>query len=83
MTSLARELPVSRPAVSQHLRILLDARLVEVRQHGRERLYRSRPEGLAVLRQELESYWQQSLTAFKALAEDAYEPTTPTEGEKR
>lgn len=72
VTEIARELPVSRPAVSQHLRVLLDAGLVDVRQRGRERLYRPRQEGLAGLRQELESYWAQTLATFKSLAEQNY-----------
>ena len=49
VTEIARDLPVSRPAVSQHLRVLLDAHLVDVRKQGRERLYRPRPDGLADL----------------------------------
>jgi len=73
VTEIARELPVSRPAVSQHLRVLLDAGLVDVRRHGRERLYRPRRDGLAGLRQELESYWVQTLATFKTLAEQTYQ----------
>lgn len=69
VTEIARELPVSRPAVSQHLRVLLDAGLVDVTRQGRERRYRPRREGLAELRQELESYWTQTLSTFKGLAE--------------
>lgn len=72
VTAIARELPVSRPAVSQHLRVLLDAHLVDVHKQGRERLYRPRPDGLAALRRELEGYWTQTLTTFKHLAEQAY-----------
>lgn len=73
MTQIARDMPVSRPAVSQHLRVLLDARLVDVRRRGREQLYRPRPEGLSQLRQELESYWTQTLATFKQVAEQTYQ----------
>jgi DNA-binding transcriptional ArsR family regulator len=76
VTEIARDLPVSRPAVSQHLRVLLDARLVDVRTQGRERLYRPRPDGLDWLRNELETYWAQTLATFKNLAEHTYEANT-------
>jgi DNA-binding transcriptional ArsR family regulator len=77
VTEIAQELPVSRPAVSQHLRVLLDARLVEVRRQGRERRYRARPEGLDGLRQELESFWTQTLGTFKDVAERSYQQSQP------
>lgn len=77
VTEIARELPVSRPAVSQHLRILLDAQLVDVCKQGRERIYRPRPDGLDRLRRELESFWTQTLTSFKSLAEQTYRATPP------
>lgn len=66
---------MSRPAVSQHLRVLLDARLVDVRKQGRERLYGPRPDGLEALRRELESYWSWTLGTFKDLAEQTYRET--------
>ncbi|WP_262851814.1 ArsR/SmtB family transcription factor [Mumia quercus] len=72
VTEIARGLPVSRPAVSQHLRVLLDARLVYVRREGREHVYRPRPEGLEQLRQELETFWAQTLTHLKTVAEQTY-----------
>ena len=72
VTELARRLPVSRPAVSQHLHVLLDAGLVEVETRGRERIYRARPEGLQPLRAELESFWAQALASFKRTAEESY-----------
>ncbi|WP_241681220.1 ArsR/SmtB family transcription factor [Pseudactinotalea terrae] len=78
VTEIAQELPVSRPAVSQHLRVLLEARLVDVRQEGRQRLYQVRSEGLERLRDELESYWTQTLTTFKELAERDYQATATT-----
>lgn len=69
---IARGLPVSRPAVSQHLRVLLDAGLVHVTPLGRTRRYRVRPEGLAELTRELESYWRGTLSTFKEVAERSY-----------
>jgi DNA-binding transcriptional ArsR family regulator len=71
-TEIAREVPVSRPAVSQHLKVLLDAQLVDVRRDGRARLYRARADGLAQLKAEIEGYWRQSLESFKELAERSY-----------
>jgi DNA-binding transcriptional ArsR family regulator len=66
---LARELPVSRPAVSQHLRILKDARLVTDRQDGTRRIYQLDPEGVGALRTYIERFWNQALAAFKEAAE--------------
>ena len=56
-------------------RAALDAELVDVRQQGRERLYQPRLSGLEGLRQELESYWNHTLSTFKSVAEQSYEPT--------
>ena len=61
---LARRLPVSQPAVSQHLRLLREAGLVDVTPEGRRRIYRLRPEGLAPLRAYLEGMWRDALEAF-------------------
>ncbi len=72
VTDLARDLPISRPAVSQHLQVLLRADLVEVHPHGRERIYRARLDGLESLRRELEQFWTEALSSFKYLAEDSY-----------
>lgn len=66
---LAEGLPVSRPAVSQHLKILKDAGLVMAEQRGRARIYRIDPQGLGALRSWLDHHWDRSLVAFKALAE--------------
>jgi DNA-binding transcriptional ArsR family regulator len=66
---MATVLPVSRPAVSQHLRILKGAGLVTERRDGTRRLYRVDPEGLTVLRAYLESYWSDVLVAFKDAAD--------------
>jgi DNA-binding transcriptional ArsR family regulator len=66
---IARRLPVSRPAVSQHLRVLLEAGLVRSRREGARRLYSIDPRGLEPLRAYLESLWEQTLAAFKATVE--------------
>lgn len=66
---LARELPVSRPAVSQHLRVLKLAGLVTDRAEGTRRIYRIEPEGVRALRDQLDRYWDEALSAFKAAAE--------------
>ena len=81
VSEIAQDLPVSRPAVSQHLRVLLGAHLVDVRQQGRMRVYRSRPDGLAPLRAELESYWTRTLATFKTVAEQTYSADPPTPGD--
>jgi DNA-binding transcriptional ArsR family regulator len=66
---IAAELPVSRPAVSQHLRVLKGAGLVTERKDGARHLYRIDPEGLAVLRTFLERFWSDALAAFKEAVE--------------
>ncbi len=63
---LAADLPVSRPAVSQHLKVLSDAGLVLCRAEGTRRIYAARPEGLAELRAWLERYWSDVLESFAA-----------------
>ena len=66
---LAAELPVSRPAVSQHLRVLKEAGLVTDEAAGARRVYQLHPEGVAELRSYLDGFWNRSLRAFKAAAE--------------
>ncbi len=66
---LARSLPVSRPAVSQHLRVLKEAKLVRERREGTRRVYSVDPEGLLTLREYLDVYWGGVLAAFKSAAE--------------
>jgi DNA-binding transcriptional ArsR family regulator len=66
---IASRLPVSRPAVSQHLRVLKEAGLVTERQNGTRRLYRVDPDGLAEVREYLEGFWEEALANFKAAAE--------------
>ena len=70
---LARELPISRPAVSQHLKVLLDAGLVSVRPDGTRRLYQLDPRGIAALRDYFDAFWSHALAAFKAAAENTEE----------
>lgn len=70
---LALGLPISRPAVSQHLRVLKAARLVTERAEGTRRIYRLDPHGLGALRADLERYWGQALVAYKALVEQPNE----------
>jgi DNA-binding transcriptional ArsR family regulator len=66
---LAGELPVSRPAVSQHLRVLKEAGLVSDRPEGNRRIYELDPEGVGAMRAYLDQFWTRALTAFKAAAE--------------
>src|SRR5262245_61136144 len=71
VVELARGLPMSRPAVSQHLKVLKDARLVFDRPAGNRRLYELNPEALAALREFFEQFWTEALRAFKRRVEDA------------
>jgi len=67
---LARDFPVSRPAISQHLRVLKDAGLVLDLPAGTRRLYQLNPEGFDSLRQYLDHFWTQALMAFKNKVEE-------------
>jgi DNA-binding transcriptional ArsR family regulator len=73
VVELAGELPVSRPAVSQHLRVLKDAGLVTDHAVGTRRIYRVAPDGLALLRADLDRFWGKTLAAYKATAEQSTE----------
>lgn len=66
---LARNFPVSRPAISQHLRILKDARLVVDRADGTRRLYELNPAGVEALRAYFDRFWDHALAAYKRAAE--------------
>jgi DNA-binding transcriptional ArsR family regulator len=66
---VARGLPVSRPAVSQHLKVLKAAGLVTDRPVGNRRIYQLDPDGVGALRGYLDQFWKRSLTAFKAAVE--------------
>ncbi len=66
---IARHLPVSRPAVSQHLKVLKEAGLVQDEPKGTARIYRIDPQGLGAIRAWLDRFWDGALEAFKAEAE--------------
>jgi DNA-binding transcriptional ArsR family regulator len=67
--ALADEMPITRPAVSQHLRILQHAGLVAHERAGTRRLYRLNPRGIEAMRAYLDRFWDRALAAFKAAAE--------------
>ena len=69
VNALAAGLPVSRPAVSQHLRVLREAGLVDERSEGARRIYSIRREGLMELRDWLDTFWDDALMAFQQEAE--------------
>jgi DNA-binding transcriptional ArsR family regulator len=69
VNELALRMPVSRPAVSQHLKVLKDAGLVNDRKEGTRRLYQLNPEGVARLRAHFDQMWTRALAGFKAAAE--------------
>jgi DNA-binding transcriptional ArsR family regulator len=68
---LAAGLPVTRPAVSQHLKVLKGAGLVTDRQAGKQRIYRVDPGGLEQLRAELEGFWSKTLASYKVTVEQS------------
>ena len=70
---LAGRFPISRPAVSQHLRVLSDAKLVMHERRGTQNVYRVNPEGLAALRRYLDAMWSRALPDFKRIAESSYQ----------
>jgi DNA-binding transcriptional ArsR family regulator len=76
VVELAGELPVSRPAVSQHLKVLKDAGLVIDRPEGTRRIYCVDPEGLVALRADLERFWGSALAAYKTAVEQPTEEET-------
>ena len=73
---LARELPVSRPAVSQHLRVLKNARLVTDSAAGSRRIYALDPEGVGALRAYLDQFWNQALAAYEAVVAEHRQEVT-------
>jgi DNA-binding transcriptional ArsR family regulator len=73
---LAGELPVSRPAVSQHLKVLKDAGLVVDRQVGNRRIYQLNLDGVGALRAYLDQFWNRALAAFKVAVEQRPEEVT-------
>lgn len=72
---LAAELPVTRSAVSQHLKILKDAGLVSERAAGTRRIYRLNPFAVAALRDQLDTFWQRALVGYTDIAGEAADPT--------
>ena len=80
VADLAGDLPISRPAVSQHLKVLKDAHLVTVRPQGTRRIYALDLDGLKAVREYFERFWTAALSDFAAAAEafpDAEPPTYP------
>ena len=69
VSELARGLPISRPAVSQHLKVLKDAGLVTDRPDGNRRIYQVNLDGVGALRAYLDRFWDQALTAFQSAVE--------------
>ena len=76
VVELAREMPISRPAVSQHLKVLKEAGLVIDRADGNRRIYAVNPDGLAELRAYLEQFWKTALASFKAIVEQSTEESS-------
>jgi DNA-binding transcriptional ArsR family regulator len=74
---LAQELPISRPAVSQHLKVLKEARLVFDRPSGTRRVYQVDPAAVAALREYFDSFWSNALASFRAAAEEQEQPPEP------
>ena len=70
---LAEMLPISRPAVSQHLRVLKDAGLVTDQAAGTRRVYRLNPAGIAALRDQLETFWNRALDSYQDVVEEPEE----------
>jgi DNA-binding transcriptional ArsR family regulator len=73
VSELAGDLPVSRPAVSQHLRVLKEAGLVVDRRAGKHRIYQVEPGGIGALRADLERFWSKALAAYKEVVEQPTE----------
>lgn len=67
---LAKGLPVSRPAVSQHLKVLCEAKLAKMQKVGTRSMYRVEGEGIAAIRTYLDRFWDEALANFKTLAEE-------------
>jgi DNA-binding transcriptional ArsR family regulator len=80
---LAAQLPVSRPAVSQHLKVLKGAGLVTEHQEGTRHIYQLNPVAFAALRDQLDTYWRQALTSYAEIVSDdihdSDEPDDPQE----
>ena len=70
---IAAELPISRQAVSQHLRVLKDAGLVADQARGTRRIYRLNPAGVAALKDQLDTFWRRALDGYQNVVEDETE----------
>ena len=77
VAAIAADMPISRPAVSQHLRVLSDAGLLTVTPQGNRRLYAIAPEGVDGLRQYLDTLWDDALAAYARAARDKAEGGKP------
>ena len=77
VSELAGLLPISRPAVSQHLKVLKDAGLVSERAAGTRRIYRLNPEAVAALRDQLDTFWSRALTTYADVVEQSTEEENP------
>jgi DNA-binding transcriptional ArsR family regulator len=66
-------LPVTRPAVSQHLKVLKSVGLVSEHAEGTRRIYRLNPDGVAAMRDQLDTFWTRALTSYAAVAEQSTE----------
>ena len=80
--ALAKGLPITRPAVSQHLRVLKEAQLVTESSEGTRHIYRIDPRGIAAMREWLDAHWAKSLDAFKDFADAEFETENATQKEK-
>jgi DNA-binding transcriptional ArsR family regulator len=69
VNELVEHFDITRPAISKHLRILREARVVRERRQGRNRIYELNPEGLSALREYFDKFWTEALDAFKRAAE--------------
>lgn len=72
---IAAEVPVSRPAVSQHLKVLKDAGLVVDRADGNRRIYQVNPDGLGALRAQLDRFWSKAFATYKEVVEKSDKET--------
>ena len=79
---LAANLPITRPAVSQHLRVLKEAQLVTETPEGTRHIYRIDPRGIAAMREWLDGHWAKALGAFKDFADAEFETENKTQKEK-
>jgi len=76
VVEIAARLPVSRPAVSQHLKVLKDSGLVDEETVGRRHIYRLNPAGVIALRDQLDTFWRRTLSGFQADLEQTSEDPT-------